>query len=133
MTQTDIRRLTAIAYRNGAGDDAPDIAHNAIAWYLALPQPLTRVQAERPFDVLARRTQTQALNFRKRHARQVALSGDIRVTYSPARFRESGVTAVLAKLSAEDRALLLAERGTVTASQRVRRARLVSKIRAMIK
>jgi hypothetical protein len=136
MTDRDFARLTAIARRNGASDDAPDIAQDAIAWFIARPRPLTQIQAERPFDVLARRTQTLALNFRKRHARNRPQVSDIRVTYPCRIERAETLTArraVLARLTEAERALILAPRGTVTASERVKRQRLLCKIRASVK
>lgn len=136
MTDREFARLTAIARRNGAGDDAPDIAQDAVAWLLTRPHPLTEIQATRPFDVLARRTQTLALNFRKRHARLAPPVSDIRVTYPCAIERAETLTArraVLARLTDSDRALILAERGTVSVTERKQRSRLLSKIRATVK
>lgn len=142
MTEQDIvatkrthDRLTAVARRAGAGDDAPDVAQQAIVWYLSLPKPLTQMQAERPITVLARRAQTYALNTGKR-ARRLRPLTDIRVTYADrmvARERATASRAVLDTLTDAERALLLAERGTITSTERVRRHRLICKLRAKVK
>lgn len=134
MTDRTLIRLEAIARRHGAGDDAPDLAADAHVWMLTRPRPLREREATDPFSCMARFVQHRALNFRKRSAR-LAPQCDVRVTYADrlvAREHQDERRKALATLTDAERALILAPRGTVTASDRVKRQRLLNKIRARL-